>query len=87
MANVMITEDELKQQFIKIIKQFSTNTETGEIIVWVKLVEHHSKFDDSGILKQKIKNILILLNEAKSSKEEFELLMKRDIETDIWYII
>jgi len=82
-----MTENELKQKFINIIKQFSTNTETGEIIVWDKLVEYHSNFDDSGILKQKIINVLKLLNETKSSKEDFDILMKRDIETDIWYIV
>lgn len=83
-----MNEDELKSRYINIVKQFSTNKKTGEIIVWDKLVEYNSNIDGCGILKQKIENTLTLLNETiKKSKEDFDLLMKRDIETDIWYIV
>jgi hypothetical protein len=81
----MKTEKELKENFMKIVSNITKNN-SGEFVVWTKLVEHHSIGCD--ILKTKTENFLKLLNETKNkSEKEFDILIKRDIEDDLWYIL
>ena len=84
----MENEEELKKQFLKIVKYFEIDDNSDEIMVWDEIVEKYSNFDGGDILKSKTKNAIKLLNETKKrSLEEFNILMKRNIEDDVWYII
>jgi len=88
MANVMITEVDLKIQFMKIVKQIGISDINSEFIIWDKTLELYSNENGCEELKNKTINFLKLLNDTKKrSKEEFDILIKRDIETDIWNII
>ena len=82
----MKTEKELKENFMKIVSNITKSSKSGDFVVWDKLVEYHS--NDGDILKSKTTNFLKLLNETqKRSKKEYEILIKRDIEEDLWNIL
>ena len=78
------TEDELKEIFFNITKNFSVD-ENNIFYIDDEDIELFSK---EPIIKSKVHNALKLLNETKSnSLDEYNTLIKRDIYDDIWYII
>jgi len=80
----MKTLDERKNIFKKIIKEFQYSDDNSKIIIWDVLVE--SLASDDTEIKNKTYNLLNLLNETKQkSEEDFNILMDRDIEEDLWY--
>ncbi len=84
----MKTEKELKEIFVKLIGEFQDSDDGKEIIFWDELYKFYCNFEGGEILKNKTKNLLKMMNESKSiSDEEFKEFIKRDIETDIWYIV
>ena len=82
----MKTEQYKKEIFKKIIHEFEYADNTNEIIIWDNIIETYSDGDKE--IKNKIYNLLKLMNESKQkSEKDFNELLDRDIETDIWYII
>lgn len=77
-------EDKMKEDFKHVISYFEIN-DNNEIVVWDRIIE---KYSNSEIVKKKIKNLIILMNEKKKMSDvDFKLLLERDIETDIWNIV
>lgn len=82
----MKTEQEKKELLRYIIKEFKKSDISDEIVVWDEIVNFYSEGDIE--IKNKAYNLLKLINETKQkSIEEFNKLMKKDIEDDLWYII
>lgn len=80
----MINESELKDKFVKMCSLIEMNSD-GEYIFFFDDVKYRdyelSQYKHFNILKQKMKKLILLLNEDSIS------LMNKDIETEIWKII
>ena len=84
----MKTENELKQIFVNIIKNFSYNKKLNKFVVWDKLVKHYTDFDGGEIVSTKIFNLIKIANNIKSKSEtEFKIFFNRDLEADLWYVV
>lgn len=82
----MITEKEKKEIFKKIIHEFEYADNSNEIIIWDRIIETYSKGDIEII--NKTNKLLKLMNETRQkSEKDFNELLDRDIETDVWYIL
>ena len=84
----MKTEEELKNILVHVISYFELSDDSKEVIVWDRMVEKYTNFEGGELIKNKTYNLLKMLNEAKqTSEEEYQKVMKRDIETDLWYVL
>ena len=76
------TEEELKKIFLNVVENFMIDDDGFFYIDDLEYITNQK------IIIEKIQNTIELLNETKKrSSEEFNIIMKRDICDDIWYIV